>query len=239
MKAIERGGQGLLTLTATSKCAGTLEAELKRRNTFVLYAHISQQVVCMLLLLTCFHCASLLVTVHPQHMLVCILDHLFAGRGVLCHHNKHARCSDLKACCCPQPQASGHRQASAEGRALQQELRQPAAPQFCCVQSSPCLQLLPVVCLLHSIVGLASACWTAAWPGLLAGRSNTCLCLQEALSVAKQQRRSVQCANLHVETANAAALALYTSLGFREDAHLQDYYAAGCHALHMTLALDS
>ena len=92
---------------------------------------------------------------------------------------------------------------------------------------------------MHGIGGYASACRTEGWPGLLAGRSNTCLCLQEALRVAKQQRSSLQCANLHVEAGNSAALALYTSLGFREDAHLQDYYAAGCHALHMTLALDS
>lgn len=58
-----------------------------------------------------------------------------------------------------------------------------------------------------------------------------------AASQAALRWRRALCATLHVDPANAAALALYARFGFTEDGLLTDYYAPGRPALKMILDL--
>lgn len=58
-------------------------------------------------------------------------------------------------------------------------------------------------------------------------------CMQAALSAAKQERRSVQCATLHVDSSNTPAVQLYTAFGFEQDGFLENYYSEGSHAFKM------
>lgn len=64
-----------------------------------------------------------------------------------------------------------------------------------------------------------------------------CTHLQAALAHARAERR-VQCASLHVSPGNAAAVALYKSLGFEAEARVADYFRRGCDALRMSLDLE-
>ena len=61
--------------------------------------------------------------------------------------------------------------------------------------------------------------------------------LLPAASQAALRWRRALCATLHVDPANAAALALYARFGFTEDGLLTDYYAPGRPALKMILDL--
>ena len=61
-------------------------------------------------------------------------------------------------------------------------------------------------------------------------------CLQEALRYAVRERRCLS-ASLHVASDNAAAISLYVSGGFTEDAYLESYYRPGRHAYRMILDL--
>ena len=57
--------------------------------------------------------------------------------------------------------------------------------------------------------------------------------MQEVLTAAKQERRSLQCATLHVDCSNTAAVELYKSFGFQQDGYLENYYSEGSHAFKM------
>eukprot|EP00878_Enallax_costatus_P042509 GHUV01049892.1.p1 GENE.GHUV01049892.1~~GHUV01049892.1.p1 ORF type:complete len:203 (+),score=50.53 GHUV01049892.1:101-709(+) len=50
--------------------------------------------------------------------------------------------------------------------------------------------------------------------------------LKAALRLSMTDRRAL-CATLHVDTYNAAALALYSKAGFQQDGHICDYYGPG------------
>ena len=60
---------------------------------------------------------------------------------------------------------------------------------------------------------------------------NTAVCSPPLQAALASERRL--CASLHVDPANAAAVALYLRFGFTEDGLLTDYYAPGRPALKM------
>ena len=62
------------------------------------------------------------------------------------------------------------------------------------------------------------------------GCHTTVFCIQAAINAAKQERRSIQCATLHVDCSNIAAIELYKSFGFQQDSYLKNYYSEGSHA---------
>ncbi len=59
--------------------------------------------------------------------------------------------------------------------------------------------------------------------------------ISQHLFHAATTRLRCSCASLHVAQDNLAALALYRSMGFQEDAVLHDYLAPGQHSLRMLL----
>ena len=60
--------------------------------------------------------------------------------------------------------------------------------------------------------------------------------VQECMRVARDERQSLSC-TLHVAETNAAALAVYLSLGFSQDGLLPDYYGPGRAALRLACNL--